>query len=487
VEGSLPLDLRARASGLLVVQRIERVRARRSLRRTESQGVTPEPFHFSHREALLRPLDRESWRGTDADRPSVVVVPTARPATAPRSGIALAARVALRHGCPLVVLVSHEAGTAAGLAALERQITVATDNGDARPDTLVLRTGRRATKLTSFGVDDLPVSRAYRRGGDVFGEGRLKVNDVGRKRNLALLLAAGMQWPNALLLDDDMFVTLDGDGRSKDRHPRTLDPESLRSAVRAVRDGEHLAVGWAAQDFDDNSVLCRIAGEMGAPQGQFIGAGALYVPVDARTSFFPSIYNEDWLFLLALRRHRVSGGAELLDGGDVHQDEYPAYLASRAAAEELGDVLGEGLASLLHEDGGDEAGSPSFWRRALRERCRFRIELHERVADSRHDLRDEMLKALRAMATVQERLSDEEDYWVSQLVTYSRVWRNDIRDWGRRLHPDDLPEPGRLLASREFEAARTFGRFERAEDFLREMAGKGAADAARSRLVAACP
>jgi hypothetical protein len=222
---------------------------------------------------------------------------------------------------------------------------------------------------------------------------------------------------------------------------------------------------------------------MGAPQAQFIGGGALLVPVDVRTPFFPSIYNEDWLFLLGLRRHRMADRAELLDGGDVHQDEYPAYLASRAAAEELGDVLGEGLASLLHEDGNDDAGSESFWRNALRERRRFRVQLHERVADSGHELRAEMLKALEAMAIVQERLSGEEDYWVSQLVKYSRVWRADLRDWGRRLHPDDLPKPGRLLGSKEFDMARTFGRFDRPEDFLRELAGEGAAEARRNLLV----
>jgi len=479
------LDLRARGRRLYPAHQLRRVVGRWALRRTESVGQIPEPFHFSHRQVLLRALDTDAWRGTEADRPSAVVVPTGRPATAPRSGIAFAARVALRHGCPLVVLVSHEAGSAAGIAGLERHITVSTDDGPLQPDTLVLRTSRKATRMTTFEVDELEVSRAYRRGGDVFGEGRLKVNDVGRKRNLALLLAAGLKWPNALLLDDDMFAVMDGDGEAHIPHPRTLDQESLRSAVRAVRDGRHLAVGWAGRGFDDNSVLCRIAGQLGEPQEQFIGGGALLVPVDSRTPFFPSIYNEDWLFLLGLRRHRVPGGAELLDAGDVHQDEYPAYLASRAAAEELGDTLGEGLASLLHEEGADEVGSAAFWRKALQDRFRLRAELHERVADSDHDLREEMIKALDAMATVQQRLRNEEHYWVSQFMTYSKVWRADLLAWGRRLHPDDLPKPGSLFASKEFDGVRTFGRFGCPEDFLRAMAGEGALEATRSMLVPA--
>ncbi len=479
----MPLDLRAYRRRLHQVTRLCGALGRFGTRRPDHGGPVPEPFHFSHRQELLRPLDTRTWRGTEVDRPSAVVVPTARPATAARSGIPFAARVALEHGCPLVVLVSHEAGTAAGVAALERQITVETHDGPTQPDTLLVRTSRKPTRLTSFDVDDLDVSRAYRRGGDVFGEGRLKVNDVGRKRNLALLLAAGMRWRRVLLLDDDMFAGVDGDGRQHDPHPRTLDDESLRAAVRAVREGGHLAVGWAGRGFDDNSVLCRIAGQMGDPQEQFIGGGALLVPVDSRTPFFPSVYNEDWLFLLGLRRHRDPGRAELLDGGDVHQDEYPAYLASRAAAEELGDILGEGLASLLHEDGADELGSPAFWRNALQERVRLRAGLHERVRDSAHDLREEMLKALAAMATVQKRLIDEEDYWVSQLAAYDSVWRKDLVTWGRRLHPDDLPRPGRLVGSKEFDGTRTFGRFSDHGEFLRALAGDGAAEARRSSPV----
>ena len=154
-------------------------------------------------------------------------------------------------------------------------------------------------------------------GADVFGEGRLTVNDTGRKRNLALLLAAGMNWSSVLMLDDDMFAAVDGDGSPRRAHRPTLDSASLRSAVRATREG-HLGVGWAAGGFDDNSVLCRIAGAMGAPQDQFIGAGALLVPISAQMPFFPSIYNEDWLFLLGLLRHRVPGARDLLHGGDVH-------------------------------------------------------------------------------------------------------------------------------------------------------------------------
>lgn len=468
--------------GVAARQQVDRLLKRTASVRPVESAVAA-PFLCSHR-PLLTPLDRVSREGGYEHVPGAIVVPTARPPAATRSGLRFAARLALENGCPLVVLASQEAGTAAAVDTLGEQILVPTHDGPARPDTLVLRTSHRGTPLTSFGVDDLTLSKEYRRGGSRFREGKLRVNDVGRKRNLALLLAAGQQWRSVLFVDDDIFDVEDGDGRRHEAHERTLRTPALKAAVRAIEEHEQLAVGWAARGFDDNSVLCRIAGAMGAPQDQFIGAGALLVPIGPDTAFFPSIYNDDWLFLLGLLRRRSAGARELLHGGDVHQDEYPAYQASRAAAEELGDTLGEGLMSLAHECRAGEPPSAAFWRHALANRREFRQGLEHQVRDSKNELREEMLRALATVRTVQQRIADEESYWVAQFVTYGKRWVKDLEAWGRRLHPDDLPRPDRLVQSREFDAARCYGRFSDPHQFLREVAGEGAADATRSEPVA---
>ncbi len=479
----MPVDFRSLSLGLPGAHQVERRLYRAGvLRIRDGDGELRQPYLPSHRQ-LLAPLEKELRPGTDADKPGAIVVPTARPGTGVRSGVPFAARLALELGCPLVILVSKAAGEPDGISALERQITVRGEDGPAQPDTLVLRTLRRPTRLTAFVVDQLPLARTYRDGAEVFGEGRLTVNDTGRKRNLALLLAAGMNWSSVLMLDDDMFAAVDGDGSPRRAHRPTLDSASLRSAVRAIREG-HLGVGWAARGFDDNSVVCRIAGAMGAPQDQFIGAGALLVPISAQMPFFPSIYNEDWLFLLGLLRHRVPGARDLLYGGDVHQDEYPAYLASRAAAEELGDTLGEALMSLAHDSRPGDLPSPAFWRHALVKRREFRARLEDQVRDSQNELREEMLRVLATVRTVQERIADEQAYWVAQFATYAKRLGKDLDSWGRRLHPDDLPRPDRLVMSREFDAARCYGRFCDPEQFLREFAGEGAAEATRSSHVA---
>ncbi len=456
------------------------LRPKREQSRTQAPAGVAEPFFPSHRH-LLGVLDRERWAGGSEHRPGAIVVPTGRPASAPRSGLRFAARLALENGCPLVVLASHEAGSAAAVRKLGEQITVATEEGPVQPDTLVLRTAQRGSTLTRFEADELPLSTAYRRGGDVLGEGKLQRNDVGRKRNLALILARGAGWTSVLFLDDDMFDVRAGDGLEHPRYDQTLDTPSLRTSVRAVEEGGHLAVGWAGRDFNDNSVLCHMAALTGAAQDQFIGGGALLTPVGPQTPHFPFIYNEDWLFDLVLLERREPGTREVLDGGDVHQDAYLPFVGRRAAAEELGDILGEGMLSLLHDDDARaQLLQRAFWTRALDERRALKDRLRLRVTSLEHPLTTEMLKVLDVLDVIHERLENEREYWVGQFIEYVQAWRRDVTLWERRMRLDDVPSPGALLRNREIDAARTFGTCQDPDDFVRRFTGVARAEARRA-------
>jgi hypothetical protein len=409
-------------------------------------------FRPTHRH-LVAPL--EIWGGDKGGSgPAAVVVPTARSSSYSRSGVPFAARLASSTGCPLVVITSKEAATTAGLAHLTNQVRAATHG--APPDGVVLQLSTTATQKTAFRLDELPISKAFRRGGMVDDERRVGPNDVGRKRNAALLLARSMGWRTLLFLDDDVFDRFDGRGRSSEPHVRTLDVGTLKVATAAVESGRHAAVGWALRDFDDNSVLCRIRSHLGQEQGQFLGGGALLVDVEADLPFFPAIYNEDWLFLLRL----LAGNrlpAPVLDGGDVHQDAYDAFPATRAASEELGDLLGEGLLTVLETQGSDSLRytSAHFWREAIRSRIRMREDLERQVWEARPAERDSMIKALDAVKGIHERLVLEEKYWVNQLRAYVDIWHEDLAVWRRRLYRDTPPRPATALTSHEFVGQRT--------------------------------
>jgi hypothetical protein len=405
-------------------------------------------FRPSHR-ALLAPLEPAAWPGAEA-YPEAVVVPTARPASHPRSGIAFAARLASATRSPLVLLVSKDAATRASLTALEWAVKEAT--GGDPPPTLMLHLSATPTRRTHFDVDDLEISRAYRRGG---GTGRLGVNDVGRKRNALLLFARSMRWRTLLFLDDDVFEDVDGHGVPRPPHPRPLDPAGLAAATGAVRSRRHAAVGWTLRDFDDNSVLCRIRAAVGDAQDQFVGGGALLVDVEADLPFFPAIYNEDWLFLLRV----LTSGPEqpVLDGGDVHQDPYEPFPAARAAAEEIGDLIGEGLLSLLQGGGPGALGrtTAGFWQEALRVRTALREDLERRVDDLGGTRRREMRGALDAVKVIHERFLHEEDAWIDQIRTFLEVWQRDLGAWRHRLYRDTAPRPRAFLDCGEFAPARS--------------------------------
>lgn len=408
-------------------------------------------FQPSHRQ-LLAPLDLDAVPAGSVRGPDAIVVPTARPAAHPRSGLAFAVRLAAATERPLVVLVSREAATSPALRALGEAVLSAP--GNTSPATVVLHLGASPTTATRFDVDTLPISKAYRRGG-LTDSGRICVNDVGRKRNAALVLARCMGWRTVLFLDDDVFDGLDGHGRRIRPHARTLDPRTLAAAAATVESGRHAAVGWTLRDFDDNSVVCRIRAQTGLEQEQFVGAGALLVDVEADVPFFPAIYNEDWLFLLRL----LTNGRRtpVLDGGDVHQDPYQGFTPVRAASEEVGDLIGEGLLSLL-ATGGSEAlrqTSAGFWRATIQERMAMREDLEGVVDRCGHEAWGEMRKALDAVKAVHEFFLLEEDVWVAQIRTFMETWHRDLETWRRRLYRRTPPHPRAFLDGGEFVASRT--------------------------------
>jgi hypothetical protein len=428
-------------------------------------GVVHAPsFRPSHRH-LLTALDPEPWQASAAS-PGAIVVPTARPWTWPRSGIGFAARLAKAAGSPLVLITSKDAATATSLARISESVRAATDGSP--PDGLMLQLPATETTKTRFRVDDLPISKAFRRGGEPDGELRVDPNDVGRKRNAALLLARSMGWRTLLFLDDDVFDRVDGHGGVCTPHDRTLDVGTLKAATAAVQSGRHSAVGWASRGYDDNSVLCRIRSHLGLEQAQFPGGGALLVDMEADLPFFPGIYNDDWLFLLRLLTGNRAP-APVLDGGDVHQDPYDAFAATRAASEEVGDLLGEGLLTLLETQGSEalRATTTHFWRDAIRLRIKMREELEQQVWDAGPDIRERTIKALDAVKGIHERLVLEEKYWVNQLRTYVETWHEDLVVWRRRLYRDTPPRPRTFLTSSELVCERTsaFGQIQCVQEF----------------------
>ena len=274
-------------------------------------GRTARPIqHASHRRLLTTASTTTTTAPVDA-----VVVPAARDA----AGLAAAVGLAERLDAILVVLCSREAEAAQVKALWRNHARVwAADVG---PNNVLPR-----FRTTMVLRDTLFQRRP----------------DTPVKRNLGLALTHMTGWERVLFLDDD----IDG-----------VEPDALGQAAGLL--DRHEVVGLRNAGFPDNSVVCHANRETGHEQDAFIGGGAmLFRGSRAATAFFPAIYNEDWFFLL--NSDRLAGCAA---HGEFAQREFDPYAdPRRAAQEEFGDCLAEGIFALLDAGRPIAEADPDYWR-----------------------------------------------------------------------------------------------------------------------------
>ncbi|HKS44894.1 MAG TPA: hypothetical protein VJT49_07205 [Amycolatopsis sp.] len=303
----------------------------------------------SHRGLLVRAAVADA-RPADVD---AIIVPTARPAVYLRNAFALGREL----GCPLVALCSKRS-RAWEVEKLARHagVTVIAVDTDRLPH----------RQMPDFETTEM-----------VRGTRFSRLTDTSFKRNLGLLLARIAGWQRIVFLDDDITVPI---------------PGNLRDAAGLLE--RHATAGLANGGFPDNSVVCHAYRASGGPQDTFIGGGALAVSVGGCTTFFPSIYNEDWFFLLdddRLRPAAVTGLAV--------QAPYDPYAdVRRARAEELGDCLAEGVFGLLDIGCRIADATAGYWRDFLVRRRLFIDEVIGRVRamDAEPAERAQMIAALKA-------------------------------------------------------------------------------------------
>jgi hypothetical protein len=156
-----------------------------------------------------------------------------------------------------------------------------------------------------------------------------RTSDLSAKRNLGLLLARRNGWNKIVFVDDDITLT---DTAAFERLARRLERVDI--------------AGMVCKDFPDNSVVCHARRLAGLPQDNFVSGSVLGVNcADVPFPFFPDIYNEDWFFF-----SKAVAGYKLANVGEATQRPYKPFAdPERARHEEFGDLLAEGLFSLIGE------------------------------------------------------------------------------------------------------------------------------------------
>jgi hypothetical protein len=347
--------------------------------------------HYRFHSRLLAPF-RPGAAALDG-----IVVPASRPAESLRPALRLGADLAV----PVVLMCSGRARPSEVAAVADGVPGVGWRAVD-----LTGRTRPCFTELTTSGFATAFVGSH---------------GDLSTKRNLGLLLARAAGWRTLLFLDDDIY--------------------GLRAAAVARAIGaldQHAAVGMPAQSFPDNSVVCHARRFVpGIRQGVFVSGSALGVRVDRSDSFFPEIYNEDWLFLAPHLDRR-----EVTSSGQVRQLPYdPFEIPDRATAEEFGDVLAEGLVGHLHHGSLSRPPTVGYWSAFLDRRARFIAEAAAACA-AQADTNSLAAKALRALDRAENARAAIRP---ALLTEYIASWLDDLRSWRDFL--TGVPRLGTLEAA----------------------------------------
>lgn len=358
--------------------------------------------HASHRALLEKP--------TAGDRPRVkidaIIVPTVRHPANLRD----AADLAIALNCPLVTLHSGK-WTSAEVTARRLPAQVDLIAIDV-PAWARLRLPEFATSRVLSGTRfDRPT-------------------DTSAKRNIGLMLCHMLGWKRVVFLDDDIEIP---------------DPVDLELAAGLL--ATHNIVGLFVDGFPDNSVVCHAYRIAGGPQKSFIGGGAIVVETERTCSFFPDIYNDDWFYLL----DDATGLQPLATIGKVKQRPYdPFRNPHRARAEELGDVLAEGVFWLLDQGKSVQDADLRHWKDFLVRRRAFInhvLSLVEEAANIEPGEKRRMVEALKAargrLALITPGLCRD---YLKAIALDRALWRKHIESLqaqpSRRAALRQLTQPG---------------------------------------------
>jgi hypothetical protein len=247
--------------------------------------------------------------------------------------------------------------------------------------------------------------------------------DLSVKRNLGLVLARLLVWPRLMFLDDDIIGVTEGDV----------------AALAAALD-DHSVSALIPEYFPDNSVACHAHRDSGGRQDVFASASGIGVRCDQDDlAFFPNIYNEDWFFF-----SKEAARRKIANVGVSHQIEYDPYEdPHRAAQEEFGDLLAEGLYARLDRNESISGVDTDYWSTFIQRRRTF----HEGVTRSLAEIEDQALaaKASNSIRAAQGQLNQITPPLCQKFV---ESWQFDLAEWRRYLA--DLPRIDTIMKAFAF-------------------------------------
>lgn len=178
--------------------------------------------------------------------------------------------------------------------------------------------------------------------------------DLPEKRNFALLYARKQGYKRILFIDDDI---------------RCITQRCISRGV-CLLDSYKIS-GCFVTEFPDTSVqghLERVAGRTIFP---FLSGSFLFIRPEHVQSFFPCIYNEDWLFMLP---HVIE--RSICSYGNIRQVPYDPFCdINKVTFQEFGEIIVEGLYELHKTGNYDYRYRFDIWQSLINERLESLMEL----------------------------------------------------------------------------------------------------------------
>jgi hypothetical protein len=185
-------------------------------------------------------------------------------------------------------------------------------------------------------------------------------------------------------------------------------------------------------------VVCHAHRATGKFQDVWVSGSVLAVDCTAPIGFFPDVYNEDWLFFYDdAAEHRL--GSSGLGATQLRYDPFDD--PQRAARQEFGDVLAEGLYALLHRGQNTAHATQDYWINFLDARRGFLDAIVARADSGQAEVRQKMLNSVRAARECSNQIEPE------FCEHYVRLWRKDLGRWEQTLKEiPQVPSIARALS-----------------------------------------
>lgn len=244
-------------------------------------------------------------------------------------------------------------------------------------------------------------------------ERHLYSTDLSLKRNIGLVMARMLNWRRIFFLDDDI---------------RDVSYPALQSTVNML--GSYAAAGFWITEYPDNSVVCHANRITGGSQDVFVSGAALAVDSAADIGFFPNVYNEDWLFFFdyAAEKRLANSGFE------VTQLQYDPFAKPRRAAwQEFGDVLAEGLYTLLHLGMAVDEATAGYWGQFLEARRSFLEGVVTRAESAPQQYRDQVVHRGQLVYSVKRAQKCLQTIDPDLCARYIKRWREDLVGWRQQV------------------------------------------------------